>query len=55
MIHCPKTVLMVALSATMSNVGEIRKWIEHTHGPSKLVVSDFRPVPLRCVIIHDSV
>ncbi|CAB1119196.1 unnamed protein product [Ectocarpus sp. CCAP 1310/34] len=45
-INCPKTVLMVALSATMSNVGEIRDWVEHTHGPSSLVVSDFRPVPL---------
>ena len=45
-INCPKTVLMVALSATMSNVGEIKDWVEHTHGPSSLVVSDFRPVPL---------
>ncbi|CAN0007223.1 unnamed protein product [Pylaiella littoralis] len=45
-INCPKTVLMVALSATMSNVGEIKEWVEHTHGPSSLVVSDFRPVPL---------
>lgn len=45
-INCPKTVLMVALSATMSNVGEIKDWVQHTHGPSSLVVSDFRPVPL---------
>ncbi|CAM9954580.1 unnamed protein product, partial [Scytosiphon promiscuus] len=45
-INCPKTVLMVALSATMSNVGEIKDWMQHTHGPSALVVSDFRPVPL---------
>ncbi|CAM9848378.1 unnamed protein product, partial [Ascophyllum nodosum] len=45
-ISCPDTVLMVALSATMSNVGDIKEWVEHTHGPSSLVVSDFRPVPL---------
>lgn len=45
-INCPKTCLMVALSATMSNVGEIKDWVHHTHGPSSLVVSDFRPVPL---------
>lgn len=52
MINCPKTVLMVALSATMSNVGEIKQWVQHTHGPSSLVVSDFRPVPLTYAIFH---
>lgn len=45
-INCPKEVLLVALSATMSNVGDIKEWMENTHGPSSLVVSDFRPVPL---------
>ncbi|CAM9960617.1 unnamed protein product, partial [Choristocarpus tenellus] len=45
-INCPSHMLMVALSATMSNVGDIRDWMTYTHGPSQLVKSTFRPVPL---------
>jgi superfamily II RNA helicase len=46
-INCPRHVLLVALSATMANVGDIAGWLQQTHGPTELVTSDFRPVPLR--------
>ncbi|CAM9604775.1 unnamed protein product, partial [Phaeothamnion confervicola] len=46
-ISCPPHVLLVALSATMGNVDDVRGWIAATHGPAELVTSDFRPVPLR--------
>jgi superfamily II RNA helicase len=46
-IHSPSNILLVALSATMQNVVEIRDWFEFVHGQTTLITSDFRPVPLR--------
>jgi len=43
----PSQVLLVALSATMSNAEELREWFEDVHGPTELILSSFRPVPLR--------
>ncbi len=45
-IHCPSSVQLVALSATVANAGQLTDWIEQVHGPTRLVLSDFRPVPL---------
>ena len=45
-IHCPASVQLVGLSATVANAGQLTDWIERVHGPCTLVVSDFRPVPL---------
>ena len=45
-IHCPPSVQLVALSATVANAGQLTDWIERVHGPTRLVLSDFRPVPL---------
>jgi superfamily II RNA helicase len=45
-IHCPPPVQLVALSATVANAGQLTDWIERVHGPTRLVLSDFRPVPL---------
>lgn len=45
-IHCPSTVQLVALSATVANAGQLTDWIDKVHGPTRLVLSDFRPVPL---------
>ncbi len=45
-IHCPKSVQFVALSATVANAGQLTDWIEQVHGPTDLVSSDLRPVPL---------
>ena len=45
-IHCPSSIQLVALSATVANAGQLTDWIERVHGPTQLVHSDFRPVPL---------
>ena len=46
-IYCPADIKLVALSATVANAAELTAWISQTHGPTRLVLSDFRPVPLR--------
>ncbi|MCB4394210.1 DEAD/DEAH box helicase [Synechococcus sp. HB1133] len=46
-IHCPPPVQLVALSATVANAGQLTDWIEKVHGPTTLVMSDHRPVPLQ--------
>ena len=45
-IHCPPSIQLVALSATVANAGQLTDWIEKVHGPTRLVFSDYRPVPL---------
>ena len=45
-IHCPSMIQLVALSATVANAGQLTDWIEQVHGPTRLVLSDHRPVPL---------
>lgn len=45
-IHSPAHVTFVGLSATVSNAGELRHWIERVHGPMALVWHDERAVPL---------
>jgi len=45
-INCPPHMLIIALSATMRNVDEIAGWFTQVHGPSQLISSNFRPVPL---------
>ena len=45
-IHCPSSVQLVALSATVANAGQLTDWIQEVHGPTDLILSDFRPVPL---------
>ena len=46
-IHCPASVQIVALSATVANASQLTEWIQRVHGPTDLVSSFFRPVPLR--------
>ena len=46
-IHCPPIVQLLALSATVANAGQLTDWIEKVHGPTQLVLSDYRPVPLQ--------
>ena len=45
-IYCPEGVQIVALSATVANGGQLTDWIDKVHGPTELIYSDFRPVPL---------
>ena len=46
-IYSPPEVQVVGLSATVANAEEMRSWLEDIHGPTRLVMTDFRPVPLR--------
>lgn len=46
-ISCPRSVRILALSATMGNVADIKGWMGSIHGPTELVSSNHRPVPLR--------
>lgn len=46
-IYCPPELQLVALSATVANAAELTAWIDQTHGPTSLVTSTYRPVPLR--------
>lgn len=42
-IHLPKTVKIVGLSATVSNVEDFSNWIASVRGDTKLVISEHRP------------
>lgn len=46
-ILTPPSVQLVALSATLPNAGDITAWLEAIHGPTALIETEFRPVPLR--------
>ncbi len=46
-ICSPREIQMVALSATIANAGQLAAWFRQAHGPTDLVVSEHRPVPLR--------
>ncbi|MFM6120130.1 MAG: DEAD/DEAH box helicase, partial [Sphaerospermopsis kisseleviana] len=45
-IYCPREVQLVALSATVANSEQLTDWLNRVHGPTDLIYSDFRPVPL---------
>lgn len=46
-IYCPTNIQIVALSATVANAQQLTDWINTVHSDTKLVNTDFRPVPLR--------
>ena len=45
-IHLPREVLMVSLSATVSNAEEFGDWLQAVRGDTDVIVSEERPVPL---------
>ena len=45
-IHLPEDVLLVALSATVSNAEEFGEWLREVRGSTEIVVDEHRPVPL---------
>ena len=45
-IHLPDRVQMVSLSATVSNVEEFGAWLSEVRGPTTVVSTSHRPVPL---------
>ena len=46
-IYCPPEIQLLALSATVQNSGQLTDWLQKVHGPTELIYSDFRPVPLQ--------
>lgn len=46
-IYCPTNIQIIALSATVANCDELTNWINTVHSKTKLVNTNFRPVPLR--------
>lgn len=53
-IHLPKYVTIIGLSATVSNVEDFSAWITSVRGKTHLIVDEHRPVPLeRHVIIQE--
>ncbi|MDA9746426.1 DEAD/DEAH box helicase [Prochlorococcus sp. AH-736-K20] len=48
-IHCPTRTQIIALSATIANADQLQNWIEKVHGPTVLINSDKRPVPLEFI------
>jgi ATP-dependent RNA helicase HelY len=47
LIHLPLSVAVVCLSATVSNAEEFGEWIGVLRGPTRVVIEERRPVPLR--------
>jgi ATP-dependent RNA helicase HelY len=45
-LHLPKDVKIVSLSATVSNAEEFGAWLEEVRGDTAIIVSEHRPVPL---------
>jgi ATP-dependent RNA helicase HelY len=45
-IHCPEHVQFVCLSATIANDAEFAAWVGERRGPTRLISTDHRPVPL---------
>ncbi len=53
-IHLPRSVSLVALSATVSNAEEFGDWIAAVRGNTEVIVSEHRPVPLQQhVLVRD--
>ncbi len=50
-IHLPREVPVVALSATISNAGEFTEWVRSRRGPTRLVEETHRPVPLESLYL----
>ncbi|MEL0135035.1 MAG: DEAD/DEAH box helicase, partial [Aquiluna sp.] len=46
MLHLPKYVRVVSLSATVSNAEEFGAWLAEVRGNTEIIVSEHRPVPL---------
>lgn len=46
LIHLPRSVAVVCLSATISNAEEFGDWIQTLRGQTRVVIEEKRPVPL---------
>ncbi|TAE58715.1 MAG: RNA helicase [Nostocales cyanobacterium] len=46
-IYCPREIQLVALSATVANSDQLTDWLNRVHGPTDMIYSEYRPVPLQ--------
>lgn len=53
-LHLPKDVKIVSLSATVSNAEEFGAWLDEVRGDTKVIVSEHRPVPLNQHVLFGS-
>lgn len=54
-IHLPRQVRLVSLSATVSNAEEFGDWLDTVRGDTEVIVSEVRPVPLeQHVLVRDN-
>lgn len=53
-LHLPKDVKVVSLSATVSNAEEFGAWLDEVRGNTKVIVSEIRPVPLHQHVLFGS-
>ena len=51
-IYCPPELQILALSATVENGDQLTDWLRQVHGPTELIYSNFRPVPLHFHYCH---
>ena len=51
-IYCPGSIQLVALSATIANSDQLTAWMNAVHGPTDLVYSDHRSVPLEFSFVN---
>ena len=52
-IYSPKSIQIVALSATINNPSDLINWVKEIHGDCRLVQTDKRPVPLHHYFFKD--
>ena len=50
-IHLPRKVPLVCLSATVSNASDFTAWVRSRRGPTRLVAEHHRPVPLESLYL----
>lgn len=53
-LHLPKDVKIVSLSATVSNAEEFGAWLDEVRGSTEIIVSEKRPVPLNQHVLFGS-
>lgn len=53
-LHLPRDVKLVSLSATVSNAEEFGAWLDEVRGSTSIIVSEKRPVPLNQHVLFGS-
>lgn len=53
-LHLPRDVRLISLSATVSNAEEFGAWLDEVRGQTEIIVSEKRPVPLNQHVLFGS-